>query len=141
MATSEQHIDFGEILKSRGLKLTKTRKSVLEILAGSAGAVSYAALQEQLGEADRVTIYRTVQSLLDKAVIHTAYKDGNDTYLALCEDECSSESHHHFHIHFKCLKCEVVSCVDMPSEIKVEIPGYTIEQFNVEASGICEACH
>lgn len=140
MDISKKPIDFGNMLKSRGLKLTKTRKSVLEILAGSSGAVLYAMLQEKLGNTDRVTIYRTVQSLLDKAVIHTAYKDGNDTYLALCEEECSSERHHHYHIHFRCVKCKVVSCVDMSGEIKVNIPGYTIEQFNVEASGVCEAC-
>ncbi len=116
------------------------RIEVLQIIGGAGHAVSLTEIQNNLQNFDRVTLYRTLQSLTEKGIIHKALDDETGSYFALCKDECSSKNHHHHHIHFRCKKCEEVYCLSPKKELDIQIPGFKLEGFEVEATGVCESC-
>lgn len=129
-----------EKLRSLDLKATSIRVELLSILSKNENAISYSKIQNSLGGFDRITLYRTINTFLDKGIIHKALEDDNDTFYALCGHNCSSQGHSHQHIHFKCKNCEQVSCVQAKQSVFVEISGYSVEHFEVKASGICNSC-
>ncbi len=94
-------MDAANILKNRGLRVTKIRVAVLEALGKSQQALPYGDLQKNLSQFDRTTIYRTLLALMDKGLIHKALEENNESYYALCSD-CTSNLHNHNHVHFKC---------------------------------------
>ena len=94
-----------------------------------------------LHDFDRVTLYRTINSLMKSGIIHKASVGEKETFYAVCSSKCSSDSHTHKHIHFKCSNCKAVTCVQADSAINFAIPGHTINNFEIEATGICVACN
>ena len=64
-----------EILKSRKLKATQTRLQLLSIFDQEKYAIPYSKIQVLMKETDRVTLYRTIETLLEKGVIHKAYRE------------------------------------------------------------------
>lgn len=129
-----------ELLKERGLKATPMRMAVLEILEESKHARSQSELQDILVDFDRVTLYRTLNTLNDKGIIHVAMTHDQDTFYAMCEAECDDHSHHHNHIHFKCEACKKVSCLHVDNDFGLKIEGYQINDISVMASGKCATC-
>jgi len=128
------------LLRNRNLKATGIRLEVLQIISEFENAIPYTILQKKLTNFDRVTLYRTLNSLTDKGIIHKAAIDENDTYYALCEHTCDSTHHHHEHIHFKCVECKSVSCLDIESSFQIPISNHDIHQIEVVATGVCENC-
>ena len=90
-------MDAANILKNRGLRVTKIRVAVLEALGKSQQALPYGDLQKNLSQFDRTTIYRTLLALVDKGLIHKALEENNESYYALCSD-CTSNLHNHNHV-------------------------------------------
>lgn len=129
------------LLKNRNLKVTSNRLEVLSLIAGYSSAIPYSLLQKSLEDFDRVTLYRILKTLLDKGIIHKASVSRNEVYYALCKQFCNSEEHNHNHIHFKCLKCNSVSCVDVPSDISIQIPNALIQEIDIQVKGLCSACN
>jgi len=135
-----ENTDLTELLRERKLKATSTRLEVLSIIAEKSNAISYSELKNALQDFDRVTLYRTIQSLEENGIIHKALKEENDVFFAMCSQRCASGTHHHQHIHFKCSVCKSVSCVQTQNPIHLSIPGYQLDHFEIAASGVCEAC-
>ena len=54
--------------------------------------------------------------------------------------DCSAENHIHNHVHFKCLKCESVTCEDILNSLKISLPKYEIHNIAVNLNGLCEIC-
>ncbi len=129
-----------QLLHSRGLRATSSRTQVLEMIARQSSAVPYSTLQDELSELDRVTLYRTLQTLVTHGLIHKAVIDHDQTYYALCPQQCSSSRHAHEHLHFLCTLCETVTCVELPQALDIELPGYTIDTLELEVSGVCPSC-
>jgi len=129
------------LLRARSLKATPTRLAVLTLLSKQKHAVAHSILQNDLENFDRVTLYRILQALSEHGVIHKAFTRDNETFYALCSHTCSSEEHHHEHIHFKCTSCEEVSCVQIEKPIDLQIPGYSVATFEIEAKGLCQSCN
>ena len=60
------------ILKTHQLSVTESRKHILELFKLSNGALAHADIEKQTGDQfDRVTIYRTLQTFVEKGIIHT----------------------------------------------------------------------
>jgi len=129
-----------EILSSRSLKATKTRMQVLELVSSYNSAIPFSKIQSGCEGMDRVTLYRTMQSLLDKGIIHKALVDDKDTYYALCGSSCSSHDHSDDHIHFKCNQCEQISCEDLKEDLNISLPGFQIETIQIHLTGVCKNC-
>lgn len=118
---------------------TKTKQIILESLKKTETAVSGEILQERLaGLVDRATIYRTLNSFCEDGIIHKILADDGKQYFAICIN-CNGKEHHHNHLHFRCLNCGKVECLQ--HEIELKLPeGYSAENFNGFVSGYCASC-
>tara|TARA_B100000965_G_C19468088_1_gene702820 strand:+ start:635 stop:1048 length:414 start_codon:yes stop_codon:yes gene_type:complete len=132
--------EFKEILKKRNLKATSYRLNLLTKMQNNGSAMSYSNIQSTMQPIDRVTLYRTIEKLKEKGIIHTAFQSNNEIYYAICGMDCNSENHIHNHIHFKCLKCETVTCEDVLNSLNISLPKHEIHNISVNVKGICEVC-
>ena len=133
-------INIREILKKRNLKATSNRLNLLTKMQNYGSAMSYSNIQNTMQPINRVTLYRTIEKLKEKGIIHTAFQSNNEIYYAICGMDCSSENHVHNHIHFKCSKCETVTCEDVLNSLNISLPKHEIHNISVNVKGICEVC-
>ena len=129
------------ILKRNGLSVTETRTKILELFLQSSGALAHADIEKGTGERfDRVTVYRTLQSFLNKGIIHSIPSADNAVRYALCK-ECTEESHHDDHIHFLCRECGTTTCLEEVHVPSIELPkGFRSERIEMVVSGTCKDC-
>lgn len=131
-----------EILKRNQLSITDSRKKILELFVWNNGALAHSDIEKKTGEKfDRVTIYRTLQTFVEKGIIHTIPTPDNAVLYALCKDECSSGHHHDNHVHFICDNCHITYCLDSVVTPKVALPtGFQPKIIDVVVTGICKNC-
>ena len=131
-----------ETLKKNQLSITDSRKKILELFMRSNGALAHADIENQSStEFDRVTIYRTLQTFVEKGIIHTIPTSDNSVRYALCKDNCSEGHHHDDHVHFMCDECGTTYCLDHVVVPEVELPkGFTATRTDVVVSGRCKNC-
>jgi len=134
--------DPHEILTSNKLKQTGPRLMVLEHIMGQDVAVSQPELEKTLGKkVDRVTLYRTLSTFEEKGILHKIMDTHGIANFAICNSNCSSQQHHDEHLHFNCVQCNKVYCLDIKIP-KTTIPaGFTMNAIQLMASGICESCN
>ena len=91
-------------LKEHQLRPTPGRKDTLQIFLKHYFALSHGDIEHEMPEnVDRVTLYRTLKTFLDKGLIHKVLDNGGGLKYALCNDHCNTTGHKHNHIHFKCI--------------------------------------
>lgn len=131
-----------EILKQNKLSITAGRQKILQLFLNSKGALSHADIEKKTGEHfDRVTVYRTLNSFVDKGIIHTIPTSDNSIKYALCKDECEEGHHHDHHVHFHCSNCKSTFCLDEVVTPALALPaGYKTETIEVIVQGICGQC-
>ncbi len=131
-----------ETLKRSQLSVTDSRKKILEYFHHSKGALAHADIERLSGEQfDRVTIYRTLQTFVEKGIIHSIPTSDNSIRYALCKDDCAEGHHHDNHIHFVCDVCGTTFCLDHVTIPNVQLPaGFKSKQTDVIVSGICGKC-
>ena len=132
-----------QLLEKHSLRKTDMRKKVLQVFldAGSRALTNYD-LEQELAEADRITLYRTLKTFEQKGLIHQAVDTTNATKYALCHEGCTEHSHHDQHAHFHCRNCGSTLCVDGQVSAQVSIPnGFTVEQTHLVLEGICSNCN
>ena len=130
------------ILKRNQLSVTGSRKRILQIFLDNSGALTHGDIEKKTAEKfDRVTIYRTLQSFLDKGIIHSIPTADNSIRYALCKDECTQGHHHDHHIHFLCKSCGNTVCLDEVNIPDVKLPnGFKSHQIEIVVSGKCNNC-
>jgi Fur family ferric uptake transcriptional regulator len=128
------------ILKQKKLSETPFRKDVLAIFKSYENAIPLSVIENELTDFNRVTLYRTIKLFIEKGIIHEITLSGNETNYAICKNECSSDTHHHQHIHFKCNSCHLIFCVEIDKFPNVSLPGYKIEHLEIQATGLCKLC-
>ena len=102
-----------EILKKNQLSITEGRKKILDLFINSEGALSHADIEKETESAfDRVTVYRTLQTFVEKGIIHHIPTTDNSILYALCREECEAGHHHDNHVHFICDDCNKTVCLD-----------------------------
>ncbi|MGJ7032114.1 Fur family transcriptional regulator [Niabella hirudinis] len=131
------------ILKQNNLSVTEGRRRILSLFLNSDGALAHADIEKNTGSHfDRVTVYRTLQSFVDKGIIHTIPTSDNSIKYALCKDECGEGHHHDHHVHLVCSKCGHTFCLDDVVTPSIKLPhAYTIQQVEVVVKGICRSCN
>lgn len=131
-----------DILREKKLRVTPFRREVLHIFLNSKHAIATQDIEKALGEHDRITLYRTLKSFIDKGVIHEITMPGEPVKMALCDVVCDSNDsfHEHNHVHFQCKDCNEVFCVDVDLLPKIELPGFIIEEQEIQARGFCSEC-
>ena len=130
------------LLKQNNLSVTGSRRKILQLFLDQPGALAHGDIEKKAGEKfDRVTIYRTLQTFVDKGIIHTIPTADNSIRYALCKDECSEGQHHDHHIHFVCNNCHNTYCLDDVVTPEIKLPrGYIAGHVEVVVEGICKKC-
>jgi Fur family ferric uptake transcriptional regulator len=131
-----------EILKKNQLSITEGRKKILELFLKSNGALAHADIEKNTGESfDRVTVYRTLQTFVDKGIIHHIPTTDNSILYALCKDNCEEGHHHDNHVHFICDTCGKTICLEEVTVPLVKLPkGFSPRQSEMVVKGICGDC-
>ena len=131
-----------DILRRNSLSVTESRKKILGLFLNLHGALAHGDIEKKAGEKfDRVTVYRTLQTFVEKGIIHTIPTTDNSIRYALCKNNCSEGHHHDNHVHFICLQCGATLCLEdvVVPEIKIR-KGFSINEIEVVVKGICLDC-
>lgn len=134
--------EVANLLKRNNLSVTDSRKKILQLFLEQTGALAHGDIEKRAGEKfDRVTVYRTLQTFVDKGIIHTIPTADNSIRYALCKDECSEGHHHDHHIHFVCDNCHKTYCLDDVVTPDIKLPkGYLAAHVEVVVEGVCKNC-
>ena len=130
-----------ELLRRNHLSVTDSRKKILSLFLQNTDALSHSDIEKKAGEKfDRVTVYRTLQTFVEKGIIHTIPTSDNSVLYALCKD-CKEGHHHDDHVHFVCDNCNTTICMDDVVFPRMDLPkGYTAESVQVVIHGTCKNC-
>lgn len=131
-----------DILQTHGLKNTKIRQAVLTVLMNAKEGLSHLDLSRNMDvDFDRVTLFRTLNTLEDSGIVHKIIDfNGTAKYAFTSLNEVKNE---HSHAHFLCLTCGQVVCLDetfLLNEVKVP-KGFQKQTIDVQVKGQCAKCN
>lgn len=128
------------MLKEVRLYCTEARVAVLTVLMEAGGPLR----QDQIAgwleshTLNKVTVYRTLDSLVEAGLVHRAFMQNRAWHFELA-DHCSEKQ---CHPHFTCTNCGVTRCmtdVSLPMA-QIHQKGYIINRQQVRLEGLCPAC-
>ncbi len=129
------------LIAENGGRVTRTRVAVLDVLLSSEGSLAHedisAALSAQGVRHDRVTLYRTLDWLVEVGVAHTMTAgDGRTRRFGVA----ATASHEHAHFH--CDRCGKVVCLEgLAPAVAVNLPGgYQLDRAELVLHGACPTC-
>lgn len=130
------------ILKGHGLSVTGVRRRILEVFLRSEEGLSHGDVEFNAGDQlDRVTVYRTLQSFLEKGIVHAIPSADSAARYALCKDDCKEGHHHDDHVHFICTACGKATCLNDMQVPDIRLPkGYRAVQTSLVVNGKCPNC-
>jgi len=130
------------LLRKSQLSITDSRRNILELFLQSESALAHHDIESGTKEKyDRVTVYRTLQTFMEKGIIHTIPTPDNSIKYALCKDNCEQGHHHDDHVHFMCTHCGITTCLKDVHVPDIKLPrGYKTRQTEVVVSGLCKDC-
>jgi Fur family ferric uptake transcriptional regulator len=133
---------LNDILRRKHLSVTDSRKKILSLFLDNHDALAHGDIEKKAGEKfDRVTVYRTLQTFVEKGIIHTIPTSDNSVRYALCKD-CTEGHHHDDHVHFICNNCHKTICLDDVVSPNIELPeGFRAESVQVLINGVCRDCN
>jgi Fur family ferric uptake transcriptional regulator len=133
-------MEHKEILKSSKLSLTTHRIELLTILSGCKQAISEKELEVLMkGNTNRTTIYRNLNSLVEKKIVHRVLSGEAVKYkLAGGKKETGKKSDH---VHFECKSCNSTFCLEELSVQDYTLPdGFIKLENQFLIFGICNNC-
>jgi len=140
MTKSNLDIQACEMLKAVKLYCTAGRVAILEVLMKAGKPLSQEQIANRSGKErfDKVTIYRTLESLLNVGLVHKVFIDKRAWHFELSHNCTESQCHPHF----TCTSCGDTHCLTEMSLPMVKSPhkGFIINRQQVRLEGICPAC-
>jgi Fur family peroxide stress response transcriptional regulator len=142
MTVSRQHYDLlVQGLKDAGLKLTRQRLAILELLADSRAHPTVAAIYQQLHgrfpAMSQTTVYNTLDSLVKLGLIHEIGRAGDDA----AHYDADTDPH----VNVVCQTCGKI--IDMPADNQVpslatvaQRSGFEIHGARIVYYGLCTSC-
>ncbi len=137
-------MDIKSFLGKHKLRHTESREEILSLFAKHNAALSQPEIEKSIHSCDRVTIYRTLATYLEKGIIHKVLDDSGSAKYALCREEVCRKTHYHSHdhVHFKCNLCGDTTCIDEVYVTPFILPeGFVIREVNVLLQGECIKCN
>jgi Fur family ferric uptake transcriptional regulator len=132
--------EINKLLNSAKMKRTDQRKTILEVLLKANSPKSAEEIILVIGKSgpNRVTVYRTLESMAQTGIVHRAFVDGRSQYYEL-GDKCSE---HQCHPHFICSDCGRTQCLPEVSVPLASSPpaGFVIHRQQVRLEGLCPDC-
>lgn len=130
-----------ELLTEAGLRQTAPRISILCALLKADRPLSRRQVSKILGLAapDKVTIYRTFESLIEAGLVHRAYLRKRAWHFELANN-CTEQQ---CHPHFTCTDCGRTHCLPQLSFPMAKSPdkGFVIARQRVQLEGLCPVCN
>ena len=129
------------MLKTASLYVTDCRVSIVMVLLKADHPLSQDEIAKKIkGKSfNKVSIYRTFESLVKAALVHKAYVDKRAAHYELA-DKCSKKQ---CHPHFTCTKCGRTHCmidVSVPLVKDTAGKGFIIQRQQVRLEGLCPKC-
>jgi Fur family transcriptional regulator, ferric uptake regulator len=132
----------GQLLRSRGERMTGPRRAVLRALARDGEHLSAEAVLARVADADpsvhRASIYRTLEALSELGVVQHVHVGHGGTAYHLVNGEQG-------HLHAQCRRCGTVH--DLPPDLLDEVGavltrryGFRLDAGHVALSGVCVRC-
>jgi Fur family ferric uptake transcriptional regulator len=129
-----------EMLKHAKLYCTEARIAILRALLEAARPLR----QDQIappvtkGTLNRVTVYRTLESLVAVGLVHRAFTQNRAWHFELAH-HCTDKQ---CHPHFTCTSCGLTHCltdISLPMA-RIADRGFVISRQQVRLEGLCPAC-
>ena len=140
MTKSDSDMQARRMLKTAKLYCTESRLTVLEVLAKAGKPLSQEQIARRSGgkQFDKVTIYRTLESLLQVGLVHKAFMEKRAWHFELAHN-CTE---HQCHPHFTCSNCGDTHCLTEISLPMAKSPhqGFVIRRQQVRLEGLCPKC-
>ncbi len=139
MANGCQH---GEQLKESGLKNTRQRKAILDILSSNQQPMAaedvYLKLKQNQIDVNLSTVYRSLETMSSKEVVRKVSVTGDNRMLY----ELSEHAHQHYLV---CLNCKRIQPVghcplDAYEKAVAEDTNYAIMGHRLDIYGLCPDC-
>ncbi|MBD3792214.1 MAG: transcriptional repressor [Campylobacterales bacterium] len=134
--------EIKEELKSKGIKNTKAKGSLLHILKNAEAPMDASSLHtasSKEASVNLVTVYRTLQQFHEKGLVQEfPGKDGVSQYEYIHQGANA-------HPHFQCEKCGKVICLgelgfDDALYFSNMAKQHKVNSINITLNGVCEAC-
>lgn len=126
-----------DLLRAAGVKVTPGRLRVLAALLAAPQPLSHADLEALLPDADRVTLYRVLDSLVACGLALKAV-DPRGVFRFSASD---AQQAHGGHIHFRCTDCGGVFCLEATPPPPPKLPrGFRLGAVEMDVRGICANC-
>ncbi len=129
-----------ELLKTAKLKLTGSRKAILEVLLKANRPQAADEIVQAMGKSgpNRVTVYRALESMVEAGIVHRAFVDGRSRHFEPA-DKCSDSQ---CHPHFICMDCGLTQCLpEATVPMATSAPaGFVIRRQQVRLEGTCPQC-
>lgn len=126
-----------DLLRAAGVKVTPGRVRVLEALLAAAQPTSHADLEALLPDADRVTLYRVLDSLVACGLALKAV-DARGVYRF---SSSGARREHQGHVHFRCTGCGGVFCLKAAPPPPPKLPkGFRLAEVEYDVRGTCAQC-
>ncbi len=134
--------DLKQSLEEKSIRPTPVRMAVIELLERCSHALSHADIESEFGALfNRVTLYRTLHTLEEKAIIHKVVDDDGVSKFMLSDAGSHHDEAEHEHLHFKCNRCGHLFCLDTTENIHIDLPtGFKLDHIVVNAEGLCDEC-
>jgi Fur family ferric uptake transcriptional regulator len=130
-----------ELLKDAGMRRTQCRVSILSALLKAGKPLTREEIADALSQKapNKVTIYRTLQSLLSANLIHKAFVQDRTWHFEPAHN-CTADQ---CHPHFTCTSCNRTHCLTKMSLPMAKSPhnGFIIQHQKVQLEGLCPKCN
>ena len=130
-----------QLLKRANLRQTHPRLAILGILIEADVPITHHQIAENLSDSapNKVTIYRVLECLMKKGIIHKAFMKDRTAFFELANN-CSKTQ---CHPHFTCTNCHKTVCIKNAKIPLAEIneQGFKITHQKVELEGLCPDCN
>lgn len=129
--------DTTDLLRAAGVKVTPGRVRVLDALVTAAQPLSHADLEALLPDADRVTLYRVLDSLVACGLALKAV----DARGVFRFSASGTQREHSGHVHFRCTGCGSVFCLKAAPPPPPKLPrGFRLAEVEYDVRGTCASC-
>ncbi len=135
-----------DLLRAHGLRVTPVRCRIVELLHRLPGAMTHQQVLDEFVaqgvDMDRVTVYRTLNSLTDVGILHRITGLDRTFSYALLRP-APAEAHRDDHPHFVCEQCSHTFCLpEIPLPLaEIHTPkGFTGHYAEVKVFGLCPDC-
>lgn len=127
------------LLSSHEIKATPNRILVLDLLLRSIAPMSMTEIANELETVDKSNVFRTLALFKEKHLVHSFEAEGEGTLYEVCH--ACGDTDDDTHVHFRCVKCGNVYCLEDVPVPQVQCPdGFEVQGASYIVSGICPKC-